>query len=466
MRSRLAVIFSLLLFLTFAACSRVSTPAGDKATSTVTPLSETVIAVDAVTPTVFLDPVGVQPDDLKGVTVKLWHAWPSPQREILEAQIADFNLNNPWGIVVRAKPFIDYAALNEAVSVSLAEGNPPQLVAALPEDILTWDASASVVDLSTYITHKKWGMTAGEIDDIPAVVWAQDQIGERRLGLPAERSARLLYYNRTWAGDLGFDTPPKTADEFREQACAANASFKSDKLYSNDGYGGWIVDSDRQTILAWIEAFDGGVVTDGKYTFEAAPNLEALSYIKSLLDDNCAWVYAGQDLPQQFVKRDALFISGDLSEINYQQQLFDIAKSTDKWSLIGFPGTDESKIIVYGPSFAVLKTTPEQQLAAWLFARSMLKPEIQARWVKATGLLPLSKSSLDLLKDYKNNHPLWAAAVKLMDSAGIEPQLASWHTVKYVLDDGTNSIFRLGIPAQDIPDVLAQMQKTALNLSK
>ena len=61
-------------------------------------------------------------------------------------------------------------------------------------------------------------------------------------GGPAQRSARVIFYNQTWARELGFNAPPSTADDFREQACKANASFRSNEDPKDDALGGWLVD--------------------------------------------------------------------------------------------------------------------------------------------------------------------------------------------------------------------------------
>jgi multiple sugar transport system substrate-binding protein/sn-glycerol 3-phosphate transport system substrate-binding protein len=122
--------------------------------------------------------------------------------------------------------------------------------------------------------------------------------------------------------------------------------------------------------------------------------------------------------------------------------------------------------MVYGPSFTVMKSSPEKQLAAWLFARSMLNPQIQTQWTRATGMLPLRNSSMILLKSYAASHPQLAQAVALFDLAELQPKMASWRTVKYTLGDGLYSLFRLNIPAGDVPSVLEEIQETAEDLDK
>jgi ABC-type glycerol-3-phosphate transport system substrate-binding protein len=89
-----------------------------------------------------------------------------------------------------------------------------------------------------------------------------------------------------------------------------------------------------------------------------------------------------------------------------------------------YPGVGDPVIVTYGPSYAALKSTPEQELAAWLFIRWLLEPERQEQWVRVGGLFPLRSSALSLLSDYSTTHPQWAAAVALLDDAQPVPPSA------------------------------------------
>ena len=465
---RFRTAFSILLILAFFAsgCERISISLRPTPLQTKTPAhKKTLTATPRLTPTP-QDKIGVDRSALNGVTINIWHAWGSPQRELFEAQIAEFNRRNQWGITVRDQPYQDWTALFNEVNQSISLDNTPDMVVALPEYALTWDAQGSVVDLTDYVTHPEWGMTPAEVADIPQVFWEQDQDGSKLLGLPAERSTRLLFYNERWANELGFASRPENEREFRAQACAANNQFRRDSILSNDGYGGWIVDADPQTALNWMQSFGGSVINGNLYEFNTKENSNALAYLKGLFDDSCAWIYTGLEHYAPLAERNALFMSGDLTELSDQANAFSISGNSDDWTVIPFPGPVKKSILAYGPSFTVLKDTPEKQLAAWLFARWMLKPDIQTQWVKSTGLLPLRKSSMKSLGVYSTSHPQWAQAVALLDQAGIQPQVASWRTVKYVLGDGMYSIFRLNLPASKIPPVLEEMQATAEELSK
>ena len=449
----------LLAALMLSACTPVSPTL--PATVGLPTVTGTTASTPTVTPTQ-TPSIGVDPAALRGVSIQVWHAFTGGAYDIFDKQVARFNASNEWGIVVNATGYGDYLTLFEAVNTALESGGTPDLVSALPEQTLAWNASAAVVDLSPYLGDPVWGLGSDSIAAFPPVFWAQDVVDGKQLGVPAQRSARFLFYNQTWAHELGFENPPTTADEFRQQACAANASFRTDADLQNDGYGGWIVDTHWQTVYSWLLAF-GGSVTDGNaYTFSTDPNLAALQFLKGLYDDHCAWISEDPTPFDSFAGRTALFVSGDLAEAPMAAESMSRLGSADEWTLIPYPGTSGRVVVTYGPSYSVLKSTPEKQLAAqhllaaWLFVRWLLSPENQAQWVEATGLFPLLNSMLDMTVS-----PQWEAAVRDLPLAQGVPQLASWRKVRYVLEDGTKVIFQTNIPVDQIPSVLTEMDAMA-----
>jgi multiple sugar transport system substrate-binding protein len=462
MTSRLSRPLGLLLLaaLTLAACvPSMATPA---VTSGLTATPSTILAPTAT----LVAPISVAPSALRGLHIQVWHAFSGSAADVFTTQLAMFNTVNEWGIVAYQTPQGDYPSLFDAVNTALGSDTQPDLVAAPPEQVLAWDASGAVVDLNPYVGDQNWGLGSDAIADFPAAFWAQDLVNGKRLGVPSQRSARFLFYNVTWAHELGFDQPPATADEFRQQVCAANASFRKDTDPTNDGYGGWIVDTDWMTVYPWLLAFGGGVTEGGGYRFASDANLAALNFMKDLYDKNCAFLSTEPTPYESFARRSALFVTGDLSEAATLTATMTRLKSTDAWTVLPFPGSDGSAVIAYGPSYTLLKSTPAKQLAAWLFVRWMLSPENQAQWVKATGDLPLRTSALDLLAEYRAAHPQWVAAVGYLSQFQGTPQLASWRKVRYVLGDATGFIFRTPVKLAQIPNVLADMDATAEELSK
>jgi multiple sugar transport system substrate-binding protein len=311
--------------------------------------------------------------------------------------------------------------------------------------------------LQPYIADPQWGMGAEAIADIPAIFRAQDNVAGKQLGLPAQRSARFIFYNQTWAHELGFANPPTTADEFKLQACAANASFQKDTDPKNDGYGGWIVDNNWQTTYSWLLAFGGGVADGSSYGLRTDPNLAALQFIKRLFDSHCAWISTETTPFDSFARRSGLFISGDLAELQTEMASMQRLKNSDEWTVLPFPGSQENVVVTYGPSYSILKSTPDKQMAAWLFVRWLLSPESQSQWVEQTGLFPLRHSVLDMVGPYLLASPQWGAANAALVHAQGVPQMASWRKVRYVLEDGMTVLFQENLPPDKLPALLVEM---------
>jgi multiple sugar transport system substrate-binding protein len=409
-----------------------------------------------------LPPIDVNPGALHGLKIQAWNAFAGTASDLFIRQAEQFNATNEWGIVVSLNNLGDYPSLFESVSAALDSGQPPDLVAALPEQTLAWDALEAVVDLARYLSDPQYGFTAEERADIPPIFLAQDHVNGRQVGLPAQRSARLLFYNQTWAREMRFTKPPATAEDFRKQACSANAFFLKDKDVTNDGKGGWVVDTAWQTVYAWMLSFDGSVVDGVNYGFRTDPNLAALEFIKGLSDSHCAW--PSETPYESFASRTALFISADLSEIPAVLKTMESMNNQDEWIVIPYPGPRGRVEIAYGPSYSVLKTTPERQLAAWLFARWLLSPENQSQWVEQTGLFPLRTSLIEMIDPYRQAVPQWDGAVGSLAQAQNVPQLASWRRVRYVLEDGMTVVFQKNTPVEELPFVLEEMDAMAQEL--
>jgi len=463
---RLACLALLVAFV-FSACGQATatstpSPASTGNLLTVTPAG---ISTPAITPTP-APQIGVAPEALRGVSIQVWHAFTGTAADIFTNQLAQFNTLNQWGIVVYQTAYGDYPSLFENVDSAITSTRRPDLVAALPEQTFTWQAKGAVVDLNPYLYDPTWGLTANEIADIPATFWTQDAANGQRLGAPAQRSARFLFYNQTWARELGFSSPPVTADEFRQQACAANAYYRQDAVKQNDGYGGWIVNTQSDTMLSWLLAFGGSVTQDGNVHFATPENQSALEFLKGLYDEHCAWISTEPNPYESFARRSALFVTGDLAEAPLLTQTLARLGNSDEWTLLPFPGLNEVVLVTTGPSYTLLESTPEKQLATWLFVRWLLSAENQAGWVAATGLLPLRFSALDLLGEYRAGHPQWNIAVGYIPQAQGAPPLAAWRTAQYVLADGAGFIFRTNLAVEKIPAILDEMDATVEEISK
>jgi len=454
----------LLISFVFSACQPNPSPGLEE--TTLTPeVSKTEVPTATNTPPAE-SRLGVEPEALNGLVVDVWHPFYGAPSSLFESQIEEFNRTNTWGIDVQSRSFQNYTELYEQASAAVTGPDKPDVVIGLPEYAVEWRAQGAVLDLKPYVSDPVFGLNDTQITDFPSVFWEQDQVGDLRLGMPAQRTTRLLLYNQTWANELGFDDPPANATEFREQACEANQFMRSDEDPQNDSLGGWLIDTHPITGLSWLLAFGGGAQESAGFRFLTAENIEATRFIKGLSEDGCAWKTQNTEPLTRFVDRSSLFATASLEELPDLARAFASAGSTDKWTVLPFPGAADSALVVYGSSYILFESEDPDQLAAWLFVRWLLSPENQADWVNNAGLFPLQASTLGLLTDYVAGHPQWAKAVNLLPQASITPQLAAWRTVRVALGDGFNFMFRVDTPVGQVPSILAQLDAVVTDLDE
>ena len=406
---------------------------------------------------------------MRGTQINVWYPWFGTEASLFESQVAKFNSENEWGIVVNAQGKGNFSELFSQTSATLEDRSNPQVVIALPEQAFSW--GDKVVDLNTYVNDPQYGLRTEDVLDFPPAVWDQENLDGKRFGVPAERTARFLLYNQTWARELGYTTPPATSTDFEQQVCAAHKALAADADPENNALGGWIIDTEPMTPLSWLLAFGGGAQEENGYRFLTPGNIAAFKFVKNLQTKGCAWV-PSQDLTvdDQFAARQALFATASLDELSDQARAFLAAGNKDEWTVLPFPGDKQTAFTLYGSSYVMLDSDDVNRLASWLFMRWILSPDNQVNWVKSTGLFPLRTSEMGQLADYAAEHPQWAAAVKMLPDGKQSPRLASWRVVRTMLGDGFGDMFDTirhpDLTEGQVPLILRQMDTTVTDLEQ
>jgi ABC-type glycerol-3-phosphate transport system substrate-binding protein len=268
----------------------------------------------------------------------------------------------------------------------------------------------------------------------------------------------VIFYNQTWGQKLGFDAAPRTPAELKEQACAAAAA-------NNDSTGGWIATTDIATHMSWLFAFDGELLHPNGRQYQAATpeNEAAFTFLRDLLDEGCAWTPGAYYPNQEFATRKGLFYPSSIAGIPYQISAFEEAGSFDQWTVLPYPGIAENSVInVYGSAYAIFESTPEEQLASWLFIQWMLQPQNQAQFIEASGYLPVSASALEYLGEYAAENPLWAQVIDMIPYGQTEPALGSWGIARWAFGDAIEELFGPEFDREQIPTLLETLEE-ALN---
>ena len=471
--SPIHLVILILSMALLAACSGQPTPTllvlFETPESTPTPTSPGITS----TPTATITPqptssLEVNRSDLNGLTLTFWHPWSGETGAAIQESIEDFNATNDFGITMESIYQGTFNSLYERIEAAEPAAGLPNLTIGTNYQIQSWITSGKpVTGLNTLINDPEWGLSTEELADFYSVFLEQDVNQQNRFGFPAARSAPLMFYNTTWAEELGFSSPPSTTEEFKEQACAAARANSSNDLPQDDGSGGWLINTTPGGILSWMYAFGSSIIQpDGSgYQFNTPQSESSFLFLKDLFDQGCAWEVTESPAEIEFANRRALFITGSLSDLTYQASEFERASNKDAWTVTGFPTPQGDAVInVNGPSFVMFAGTPEENLATWLVIKWLSSPEQQAKFIEARGSFPTRASAMDFLGSYARENPQWAAAQELLAKAQPEPGLESWKVVRWILGDVGTQIFRYYFTPDRIPATLELMDETAAEL--
>ncbi len=457
MKKTLFAFFALALLA--SACAE-QTPAPQAAAET--PTARATQTPGMATATFVRSALPVVESALRGTKITLWHPWYGEDSAAFESFIREFNKTNVWGVQAEAQGQGNFSNLFENVNAALPTPDKPDLAIALPEQALRWAEQGALADLNLYAGDPLYGT---DLSDVPDLFLRLDERQSGRAALPAQRDARLLVWNKTWAGELGFDSPPAAPQDFKQQACRAHEAMKKDDSPQNDFKGGWLVSTDWMTAYAWLNAFGGGALEGNAYRFLTPNNIEAFKFLRQLAEEGCSWAQAESSPAQAFAAREALFISAGLGDLPEVARQLAEARSRDTWEVLAFPGAERDALLTFGSSYVVFKSSAEKELAAWLFIRWMLEAKQDARMVQATHLFPLRESSMALLEDYRKTHPQWRQTVELLPLGINQPPLASWNQAKLVLEDGFAHMYRVNLPSGQTAAALAEMEFTVAELT-
>ena len=411
------------------------------------------------------EPVSMIDADPTGQTVTWWHAFGTGANyEGIQAVVAEFNASNPYGVTVVEVSQGSQADLETAVNAAIATGELPNLTMGFPNGLVRWYGLDVIAGLNQYIQDPVYGLTAEESAAIYPGPYSSGTLPDgTQVGIPMHQSAQVNFYNFTWAQELGFDGPPETSAEFREQACAAAAANNSDDNPDNDGTGGYVYFPGASTVLPWIWGFGGEVLNaDGTgYVLNSQEAIEVAMFFKDLIDNGCTLSTPSFPNPE-FAGRLALFATSSTAGIPFQQSAMDDAANTDVWGAIAFPGPDGTKYVnAFGQMVGVVRTNPDQDLASWLFLKWLTSAEGQSLWISKTGFFP-SQTTTDV-GTRPDDDPIWAGALELLASAKAEPNLAAHGSVRGEIQDAYFAIV-------DAPDeaaviaILDALNETAAQL--
>jgi multiple sugar transport system substrate-binding protein len=398
-----------------------------------------------------LDPTGQQ--------VTFWYQHTRERETALQELIAEYNENNEHGIVVKGEYAGAYSDIYNKMVVGIQGDALPSLVVAYQNQAMAYYRDGGIVDIAPYMNSPKWGLSADEKSDFIQSFLEQDFIGGAQVGFPPNRSLEVFYYNVDWLRELGFDSPPRTWDEFA-QMCRLARDNPFSRSEDKDRSLGFLIEAEASRLASLVFTRGGDLVdeTSSRYTIETPAMRGALSMLRGLMEDGSIELM-GEEYGDQreFAAGQVLFILRSSSGLPFVTSAVEDGLDFT-WTVTYPPNEVEEPIInVYGASVSLCKTTPQQQLAAWLFIKWFTEPAQQARWVRASNYFPVRRSTASELGDYFEENARYKAAFELLDFGKSEPTLSGYQQVRRVLQEAMVEIIEGG----DMDRVLADVQQAA-----
>lgn len=412
--------------------------------------------------------------DPSGQTIVFWHQHSGAREEELIRIIDTFNETNEFGITVEAINQGGYGEIFQRVTTNIAAGNSddlPELVVAYGNQSATYDVAGDIVDINLFLNSPTWGLEQEEIDDFFASFLAADIIAtsdNARLGFPPNRSMEVMYYNSDWlaelaeAGAISFDGPPTTPEQFREAACAATENPFSGATGDTPAIG-YQLSYDASRLASWTFAF-GGDIFDyeaGEYNYDSEEAIAAMEFLQGLAEDGCAGeIFERFGDQANFGNGTTLFTVGSSSGLPFYRSAVE-SGSNHAWSVGPVPYvTEEPTMNIYGASVSIPASTPEQELAAWIFMKYYTSPEVQSDWARASNYFPVRASVAEGLDEYFAENEAYATAFELLQFGTTEPQVPGYDPVRVAAAETMAAIFT-GTDDRPVAEIMAELNEFA-----
>ncbi len=380
---------------------------------------------------------------LKGpVAITFWHALTGPQKDALDALVARFNTENKNGITVTALNQGNYTQLYQKTLGSIQAGAFPEAAHAYESFVADYTKADVIINLDPYVASKVNGLDKASQDDVYQPYYDTNrfsQYNNQLLSWPFSKSMFVMYQNDDLLKQIGKPTP-KTWAEFEDVVKAATTKGSDGKTTRY----GWAVALDASNFDAWVLSMGGQLMSADKKTvaWNGKEGLAVLQTIDRLIKGGNAYVPKGFDYQNDFAAGKLAFFMGSTSTRPF---ITAAIKAPLNWSITQIPQSDPAKArtVMYGANATIFRSTPEKQMAAWLFYKWFSDTAQTAEWATKSYYMPVRKTaaSSQLLKDYwAKTDPQGKQAFDLIGTSIPEPNVRGQQDIRDVLFDMLTSV--------------------------
>ena len=370
--------------------------------------------------------------DPTGQEVVYWYQHTREREKELQKMITQFNQSNPYDIFVKGEYAGNYKDIYNKMVVGIQTDVLPNITVAYQNQAAAYYRDGGIVDMTAYMDSPKWGLKSDERDDFVESFLSHDFIDGVQIGFPPNRSIEVLYYNADWLEEIGFDSPPRTWDEFSVLCSIAKEKPFSRNVNKKRSLGLLVeADASRLASLVFSRGGDLADIENKLYTFDTMEMRASLVWLRKWVVVGSVELLSEKYADQaEFAAGQVLFMLGSSSGLPFVESAvrdgFDF-----EWNVTHLPHTTHLPTVnVYGASISLCKSNVNQQLASWLFIKWLTEPDQQARWVRASNYFPVRHSTADRLTDYFDENPQYKSAYSLLEFGKSEPTISSYQQVR------------------------------------
>ncbi|MAS33029.1 MAG: hypothetical protein CL610_03415 [Anaerolineaceae bacterium] len=406
----------------------------------------------------------------EGITITYWHEWDGAQQEAIDIIINDFNENNEYGITVEQVYQGNTGGLQDQLTTGIVSGELPNLSGAIfATNAQSYYLDGVLVPLDPYYNDPTWGFGEEELADLNQDLLDINRIsgepfGGQLLAWPIGISANVLSVNLEMLGELGYENPPASFEEFREVACAAN------ELTSADGgdVQGFPIRTSASDLYSFVVS-NGGQMFDEEtmqYDFTNEGFINTLQFFQDMYNEGCAYLPDGPFVntadfafglnPMAVGSSVGVpFIKGDIEESG---------SGIENWVNTTVPWSEGNRTLqVYMRSIGMFVSSPEEQLATWLFIKHMASTASQVTWTEYAQYQPYTFSGLEnLSEEFLANNTQFGSVREILLGGDVniwsEPTLASQPEVTPLVEELIVSVLTGGA---DVAEAAAEAEAEA-----
>ena len=401
--------------------------------------------------------VDLEKVDAAGQHVVFWHQHELQRSQVLTELVEEFNRTNSHGIEVRAEYAGEYRDIyNRMLGAIGGKEALPQLVVAYLNQAQVYYREAAVVDLKPYMESPRWGLSAAAKADYVQAFPNSRPDAEEQLVFRPSFSTELLYYNTDWLLELGYKAPPNTWERFAEMCRRAKEQPFSRNADLHNSLG-FLLQQDASRLASMVFSRGGDLMNAWRlaYTFNTEPMVETLEMLRALKREGAMELFDDPYLDRrEFSAGRLLFLMGSSSRLLAVRS--DVEAGLDfSWNVKLIPQKGFAQVNnIFGASLAVGRSTPQQQLAAWLFIKWFTEPHQQNRWVHGSNYFPVRLSTAPELESY------FRTAFELLQKGWSEPAVEGYETVRELMVRAMVSVLGGANAGQVLANLEAEANQT------